>query len=412
MNYLENIRVALDSVRSNWLRAILTLSIIAFGIMALVGILTAIDSAIYSLNDNFSGLGANSFNINPKGEGVSGNQGGRRSKRGEEISFKQAMDFKERFNVPSRVSVSLGCTSMATVKFEDQETNPNVPVTAVDENYLLSQGYNIAFGRNFSPKDIENGNNFAIIGMDIVNTIFRKQPQRAINQMISVANVKYKVIAVLESKGSGAGSNSDRLVWVPLTNGKRYYGTNDSNYGITVQVNNAEDMDLAVGQATGLLRTIRRLKLGQEDDFEIFKDDSLIGIIKDNTTYLRLAAVGIGLMTLIGAAIGLMNIMLVSVTERTRKVGIRKALGATRRNIMLQFLTEAIVICQLGGILGILLGVLIGNIVTMLTGGAFLVPWVWMISAFITCMAVGLISGIYPAMKASRLDPIESLRFE
>jgi putative ABC transport system permease protein len=179
-----------------------------------------------------------------------------------------------------------------------------------------------------------------------------------------------------------------------------------------VAVNDATSMEAAQSEATGLFRQIRGLRPGQDDDFETFTSDSIVAILKENTVTLRLAAVAIGLMTLLGAAIGLMNIMLVSVTERTREIGISKALGATRRSIMLQFLTEAITICQIGGLLGIFLGILMGNIMTLILGGSFLIPWLWMALGFTLCMIVGIVSGFYPAMKASRLDPIESLRYE
>ncbi len=208
------------------------------------------------------------------------------------------------------------------------------------------------------------------------------------------------------------GDNNDRAVFAPLVSVKALYGTDKTDYGIIVAVNNATDMEAAESTSMGVFRQVRGLRPGEEEDFEVFTSNSLLSILKENTATLRIATIAIGLMTLLGAAIGLMNIMLVSVTERTREIGIYKALGATRRTIMLQFLTEAIVICQIGGIVGIFLGILIGNIVTPLMGGTFLIPWAWMFLGFTLCMFVGVLSGFYPAMKAARLDPIESLRYE
>lgn len=413
MPFSEILSMAFQSIRTNMLRAILTLLIIAFGIMALVGILTAIDAIAYSLNDNFSGLGANSFSIERKWGEVKSNRRGKRQKVAEAVNYRQAIEFKDRFDFSAKVAVGCYGTGQATVKYGDKETNPNVSFNGADENFLDIKGIDIAAGRNFSKTEVESGSLNVIIGSDIVKQLFEGKNEKALDQIITVNSRRYRVIGIMASKGSTMNESGDRRIYAPLVTVKSLYGSGvDRDYFLIVAVNNPTDMDAAQSEATGLFRQIRGLRPGEEDDFEVFASDGLVAILKENTTNLRLATIAIGLMTLLGAAIGLMNIMLVSVTERTREIGIYKALGATRRSILLQFLTEAIVICQIGGIVGILLGILIGNIVTPLLGGTFLIPWGWMFLGFALCMVVGVVSGFYPAMKAARLDPIESLRYE
>lgn len=283
---------------------------------------------------------------------------------------------------------------------------------AVDENYLEGKGFTILAGRNITAKEASQGAYVTVIGMELVKQLFDGNSANAIDKMISAGTIRLRVIGVLNEKGSSMGGSQDRTLLIPLFTGKRYFGTSSTDYSIFVATNDALTIDNAIAAATGLFRNIRKLKASQDNDFEMKKPDQLLNIIKENTLYLRLAAVGIGLITLVGAAIGLMNIMLVSVTERTREIGICKAIGATSSNILNQYLTEAVVISILGGIVGIVLGILIGNIVTIILGGSFLIPWLWIFVAVVTCLIVGLISGIFPAMKAAALDPIEALRYE
>jgi putative ABC transport system permease protein len=405
--------MAYQSIRVNLLRSVLTLLIIAFGIMALVGILTAIDAITYSLSDNFNSLGANTFNIERKWESGKGSRRGRRPKPAKAIQYNDAIRFKTRFDFPARVAVGMSATNLATAKFQNTKSNPNINFFGVDENYLPVRALDLETGRNFTRAEVEAGNPVALIGSEIVKILFNGKKEKALGQIISVNEARYRIIGVLASKGSTMNESDDRKIMAPLTKVKADYGNDtDRDYFITVAVNNGVDMTAAQSEATGVFRQIRALRPGQPDDFELESSDSLIGILKENTTNLRLATIAIGLMTLLGAAIGLMNIMLVSVTERTREIGIYKALGATSRNILTQFLLEAIIICLLGGLVGIVLGIAVGNIVTPFLGGAFLIPWGWMFLGLTLCIFVGVVSGFYPAMKAASLDPIESLRYE
>lgn len=387
--------------------------IIAVGITCLVGILTAIDTILFSMSDNFNRLGANSFNIYPASETIKSNKKGRRSQRREPITYDEAMGFKDKYTYGSaRVAVDIYCTNSAVLRYKDNKTNPTYRIIGVDDNYFHVTAFEIEHGRNFSRTEVENGNSKVILGSDVVKKLFGGNGEKAIGEFMHIGNGKFKIVGTLKQKGSSSGGSNDSRVFIPLLKGKMLYGTPKTNYAITTSVANSAEVNDAVSYAIGSMRNIRRLKASEDNNFEIRKSDGILETLKSITSELRIGTIAIALMTLLGAAIGLMNIMLVSVTERTREIGVRKALGATRNNILIQFLTEAIVICQLGGLLGILFGIMMGFGISVAIKGRFVIPWDWMTLGFVVCMVVGVISGLYPALKASRLDPIESLRYE
>lgn len=407
---LENIKIALQSIKSNLLRTVLTIFIITIGITALVGILTAIDSIEESINDNFTSMGANTFNIRNKGTKLRTGKKGTKPKSFPSIKFNEAVKFKEQYNNIAITSVSTLATNVATIKFESKKTDPNINITGTDENYLLSSGYKIAEGRNFSIDEINYGRHVIIIGEEVKNIVFGSN--NSIGKVITVGSNKYKVIGVLEKKGSSIGFGGDKNCLIPIVNSRQYFSNSNQSYTISCLADGPENLDSKIGEAISKMRVVRGLKPIEENNFEIIRSDNLAQILIDNIKYVTIAATLIGIITLFGAAIGLMNIMLVSVTERTKEIGTRKALGATASIIRNQFLIEAIVICQLGGFSGIIIGVAVGNITSIFTSGSFIIPWIWILSGVALCILVGLISGIFPAAKAAKLDPIEALRYE
>jgi len=407
---LENIAIALNSLRSNKVRSSLTILIIAIGIMALVGILTAIDAIESSLTHQFGSMGAQTFSIENWARKSIGKHNKRETELYKKISYKEVIQFKDAYKTPSIVSGSVKASSTSTVKYKDYKSNPNIPIIGTDENYLTTSGSELEKGRFISKNEAFSGQHVVVIGYQLANKIFKKK--NPLLKEITIGKGKYKIIGVLKEEGSNMSSGTDKICFLPIQNVRQYFSRPGMSYKINIIPNKSTDMELAISEAEGTFRIIRNLTPRDASNFEIVKSDNIIKLLMENIKYVSIAATFIGLITLLGATISLMNIMLVSVKERTKEIGTRKALGAKNHVIRQQFLIESILIGEFGGILGVILGIGIGNIVALLIDGPFVIPWIWIIGGVILCLIVGLLSGVIPAIQASKLDPIDALRYE
>ena len=427
MTYRDSLSLSWTNIKGNKLRSAITIMIIALGIFALILIITAIQAASNSLTSSFSTMGANAFSIRFKERNIHFGGGGggdrkmekksalkeKKSNMGIPISYEEARAFKERYSFPAaKVSIALRGPSGIVVNTNQRKTNPDVNVYGGDENYLELNGYKIAYGRNLTPAEIETGRNVCMIGSGVATRLFQDNKAKAVDAVISVDHVPYRVIAVLEEKTSSAFFNSSKIIITSYNNVRRLYSTQNTSYNIAVKVTDMKLMDVATGEAKGTFRPIRKLDAKDENNFFIDKSDSIAQSLLTNLGFLQTGTIGIALITLIGAAIGLMNIMLVAVNERTKEIGLAKALGGTKKDIRSQFLFESVVISLLGAIVGIVSGILLGNIVAVLLHTGFVIPWGWVIAGIFVCSFVGLAAGLYPAYKASKLDPIVALRYE
>jgi putative ABC transport system permease protein len=409
--FKENVKIAIGSVRTQLLRTILTVLIIAIGITALVGILTVVAALENTLSADFASMGANTFNINQY-ENTTRNRGNDvREIINPIISYPEAVAFQEKFKYPfTETSLSFTATSRAEVKYEANETDPEITVVGVDENFIPNSGLETSLGRNFNGFDIDNNTYMCVVGSDFEKGLLKDV--NPINKIISIRGAKFKVIGVLKEKGSTFGNSQDLRVLIPIQVARSLFTAPNINYSLSIMVNKKELLDQAIDNATSTMRRVRKLSPVKDNNFGVVRSDDLINRILSITQYLGLASWLIGVITVLGSSIALMNIMIVSVTERTREIGVRKALGAKKSTIAFQFFIETLLIGQLGGLVGIIFGILIGFGIATAMDFAFMIPWGAIMAAFITSFIVAIVSGLYPAIKAAVLDPIEALRYE
>ncbi|MDA9151370.1 ABC transporter permease [Schleiferiaceae bacterium] len=408
---LEAVTMAIQALRAQLLRAILTALIIAIGITALVGMLTATSVMETSISGQFTSMGANTFTIQQGGMNIQIGRRGIREKEQPQIPLRSALKLKSSLQAQGiMASVSDYMTGTSIVQYKEKKTNPNVGIVASDDNNPTIDAITIAEGRYFSPIEQEESRPVAVIAPDVARVLFENTSP--IGERIRVNGKPFTIIGVSAPKGNSGFMASDNMVYVPLMTGHQAFGSPTSSYVTSVMAPNALALDATIEEAVARMRAIRKLRPGEENNFNIRRSDSLSAMLIESLSSVSMGAALIGFITLLGASVALMNIMLVSVTERTREIGTRKALGANQRIIVLQFLAEAILVSLIGGLLGTILGLAVGNGMAVVMNSPAVFPIQWMILALVVSVLVGIISGWYPARQASRLDPIEALRYE
>jgi len=430
MKIRDVLSLSFRTVRSNKLRTGITVSIIAFGIMALVGINTAIEAMKQKFTESFASMGATGFTIHYKDYNFFGNnnqvtkekKGAKKEKVSNAkvpITKDQAEAFKREFIFPSKVSISIRGGNSNIVSLGSSKTNPTVQVMGGDEYYAELNGYNFTAGRSLNDLDIQSGRNVCILGADQVKKFFDDRPELAIEKIIKINNMPYRVVGTLESKGSSIGRSWDNMAITSYNNVRRFFLNQPiapwfptPSFNIQVKVPDVNQMSLAIGEAEGVFRPIRKASTMDASNFVIDKSDRFVEELLSNLSLITMCAVVIGVITLVGAAVGLMNIMLVSVTERTKEIGLVKAIGGKKHSIRMQFLYESILISLLGAVLGSFLGILVGNTFAIVLNTGFVFPWTWLFFGMVICTLVGILAGLYPSFKAARMNPIQALRYE
>jgi putative ABC transport system permease protein len=408
-SFRESMLMALAAIRGSKLRSILTLLGVAVGVFSIISVMTALGVLRNSIEEGITQLGANTFQIQKYPASFGDNQRGRYRNR-KDITYEQAVQVKEKATLAEAVGIE-GWEFGRLVFWQGQKTNPNVQLCGENTEGVVTNDWVIESGRSFSDADLDQARMVAVLGKPVVERLFPPYVD-PVGQSIRVDGAIYKVIGVFKKKGGSLGGDQDNFVCTPITTFFSRYGKEDRNIHIMVKAKSREVVDDAIEQSRMILRAARHVDPGAEDDFSWFSNDSLIKEFNDLTLYLRLGVLLVSSISLIAAGVGIMNIMLVSVTERTKEIGVRKSIGAQKRDILTQFMIEAVILCEIGGVIGIVLGIMGGNVVGILMSVPAVIPWEWVGIGILVCSVVGFVFGVYPAWKASNLDPIEALRFE
>lgn len=400
--------MAIDAIRQNKLRSTLTLLGISIGVFSVIGVMTAIRTLESSVQSGLNVFAANTFVI----QKYPSIQIGRRDKKirnRKNIDYDQYKKLKEHAKLPVLVSVSEG-SSIRNVKYKHISVKNYVSLLGGDEGSIRMYKTFISDGRNIAPDDVRYARNVCVLGMDVVDRLFPFEDP--LSKKIQIEGLNYYVIGITERQGEAFGQSQDNYIAIPITNYLQKFSNKWTTLSINVEAASEKDYDKTREEVIGIMRTIRKVKAGEDNDFELETNDEMIETFSGFTGGIKLFALSVSIIALVVAGIGIMNIMLVSVTERIKEIGIRKAIGATKQDILTQFLMEAVFLSEFGGIVGIIMGISAGNLVSFIFKIPAVIPIDWAIIGLAVCSLIGIGFGIYPAWKAAQLDPIESLRFE
>jgi len=404
----ESFRMTIDAIRQNKLRSMLTLLGISIGVFSVIGVMTAIRTLEFSVESGLNVFGTNTFVIQ-KYSAIMTDHGDEKYRNRKNIDYPQYEEFKRRAKLPILVSVSEG-TSARNVKYRDKTVKRSIELIGGDEGTVRTYNTYIADGRNVTTDDVHSARNVCLLGMDVVDRLFPFEDP--LSKSLQIRGLDYTVVGVTERKGEAFGRSQDNYIVIPITNFLQHFKNRWTTLAISVEAPSAEEYDRTVDETVGLLRAVRKVPPGDENNFEIVSNAEMIERFSGFTKGIKLFALSISVIALLVAGIGIMNIMLVSVTDRIKEIGVRKAIGATRRDILIQFLTEAIFLSEFGGIIGVILGIAGGNVVSILFNIPAVIPFDWAFYGLVVCSVIGIGFGIYPAWRAANLDPIESLRYE
>ncbi len=402
----ETIYQALQALLANRLRSALTLVGMAIGVFSVIASVTAVEVLDETLMSELAALGTQTISISRRDDDRPPTD---EEQKRPQITLDQALALQDRLESAAAVGLQVR-TFNREVRTAEERTDPDVAVIGADQAYLQNNAWELASGRFLTDDDVRAGREVVVLGTTVVDKLFGDG--EAIGQSVRVEGTRVTVVGVLAEKSGGLGGNRNNRVVMPITRAVPAFGLQGYDVGIDIRAPNAEGLATTQDEAVGMFRAIRRLPPEADDDFHVFTSADAAESLSSFTNALAMGGAGIGLIALLAAGVGVMNIMLVSVTERTREIGVRKSLGATRRDILLQFLVEAVVLCQIGGLVGIGLGALVGNVVAALLTSAPAFPWLWATVAVLGVTVVALVFGVYPATKAARLHPIDALRYE